>query len=60
MRVCKHYKTVVITSAAISVVAFMTGLVLSFTYDMPAGASVGAVNLVIFIVMAIVGKIKER
>lgn len=60
MRVCKHYKTVVITSAAVSVAAFMTGLMLSFAYDMPAGASVVVVNLAIFIVMSVIGKIKER
>lgn len=60
MRVCKQYKTTVITSAAVSVAAFIAGLLLSFAYDMPAGASVVAVNLVIFIVMAIIGKIKEK
>ncbi len=60
MRICKHYKTVVITSAAVSVAAFCVGLLLSFAYDMPAGASVVAVNLVIFTVMAVIGKIKRR
>ncbi len=56
MRVCKRYRAVTVCAAAISVVSFTVGLLLSFLYDMPAGAAVVAVNLTVFISLAVIGK----
>lgn len=56
MRVCRHYKGVIMMSALISVAAFIVGMLLSFLYDMPAGASVVVVNLVIFLIFSAIGK----
>ena len=60
MRVCKKYNSTVILSAIISVAAFIAGLSLSFLFDMPAGASVVVVNLIIFIAMTLIGKVKIK
>ncbi len=60
MRVCKKYRSVMISAAVISAAAFVAGLALSFFYDMPAGAAVVAVNLVIFLVLALIGWIRKK
>lgn len=57
MRVCRSFKAVVITAAAVSVVCLAAGLVASFTFDTPAGASVVLANLAAFLVFALIGKI---
>ncbi len=59
MRICKHYKCTVIVAAIIAVVAFAAGILLSFAFDVPAGAAVVLTNLVIFLLMSLIGKIKQ-
>ena len=59
MRVCKHYKCTVIVAAAVSVIAFLAGLLLSFAFDIPAGAAVVLTNLAAFLVLSLVGKVKQ-
>lgn len=49
MRVFGSFKGVIITSAVLSVICFFIGIVISFQYNIPAGASVVAVNLAAFI-----------
>ena len=58
MRICKRYKSVVILASIFSVTAFTVGLFISFFYDIPAGASVVIVNLIIFVLMSVLSKIK--
>lgn len=60
MRVCRSFKSVVATSAVVSVVCFFIGLFISFAFSMPAGASVVAVNAVTFAIFAIAGIIKRK
>ncbi len=60
MRVCKRYKSVNCLAAVISVSAFTAGLIISFFYDIPAGASVVIVNLIVFVLMSALSKIKSR
>ncbi|MGN0549603.1 MAG: metal ABC transporter permease [Acutalibacteraceae bacterium] len=60
MRVCNTFKKVVVTSAVISVVCFFAGLFISFVFSMPAGASVVAVNAVMFAIFSLVGMIKRK
>lgn len=59
MRVCKHYKCTVIVAAAVSATAFLAGLLLSFAFDIPAGAAVVLTNLAAFLVLSLVGKVKQ-
>ena len=49
MRTCKKFKSVTICSAAVSVICFFAGVVISYLYDTPTGASVVIVNIVAFL-----------
>lgn len=59
MRVCKHYKCTVIMAAAVSAFSFLSGLLISFTFDIPTGAAVVLTNLAVFLILSIAGKIKK-
>lgn len=58
MRICKKFKSVVICSAFISVICFFIGVVISYLYAMPTGASVVAVNIVVFLIFSAIGFLK--
>lgn len=60
MRVCKSFRGVVCTSAVLSVVCFFFGIVASFAFELPAGASVVAVNAVAFLVFLLVGGVQKK
>jgi len=60
MRVCKSFLSVVISSAVISVVCFFVGIVLSFWHDLPTGASVVGVNLIVFLLLSGVNLLRQR
>ncbi|MCL2856944.1 MAG: metal ABC transporter permease [Oscillospiraceae bacterium] len=59
IRVCKSFLSVVITSAVISVACFFVGIVLSFGYDLPTGASVVGINLVVFLLLSGVNLLRQ-
>ncbi|MDR2542444.1 MAG: metal ABC transporter permease [Treponema sp.] len=48
MRLLKKFKSVTICSAIISIVCFFTGVVVSYIYNTPTGASVVLINIIIF------------
>ncbi|MCL2411664.1 MAG: metal ABC transporter permease [Treponema sp.] len=48
MRVLKKFKSVTVCSAIISVICFFVGIVVSYVYDTPTGASVVLVNIIVF------------
>lgn len=58
MRVCKKFKTVVILSAVISIVCFLFGLITSYLFSTPTGATVVVLNIIVFIILAGLGKLK--
>ena len=58
MRVCKRFFSVVICSAIISLICFMVGMVISYQYATPSGASVVSVNIVIFLVFSVIGRLR--
>ena len=58
MRICKRFLSVVIASAVIGVACFFFGMVFSFQFDLPPGASVVAVNLVLFSIFSGIAFIK--
>lgn len=60
MRIFKSFFSVTICSAVLSVVNFTVGLVCSYAFDIPAGASVVVINLIMFIVFCIVSSVKRR
>lgn len=55
MRVCKSFKSVVITSAIVSIVCFFFGIMVSFVFEFPAGASIVLVNIIVFILFYLLG-----
>ena len=59
MRVFKSFFGVVVSAGVVSVVCFFIGLVLSYVYSIPAGASVVVVNLAMFGVFSIVQFVKQ-
>lgn len=60
MRVCKSFRGVVICSSILSAVAFFFGVMASYIYSTPTGASVVVVNLFAFIIFSAVGFVKDR
>lgn len=57
MRVFKSFKKVVISSGAVSVICFALGMIFSFIFEIPAGASVVAANLIMFVLFWAVSNI---
>lgn len=49
MRVCKRFKSVTICAAVVSALCFFTGVVISYIYALPTGASVVIVNVIAFL-----------
>lgn len=60
MRLCKSYRGVTLCSAALSVICFCIGIVLSFLYDLPTGASIVTVNAVVMIAAVVIEKITTK
>lgn len=60
MHVCKKFLSVVITSAIISLVCFMIGMVFSYEFSTPSGASVVSANIIVFLIFSLIGKIRGR
>lgn len=59
MRIFGSFKGVIITSAILSVICFFIGIVISFQYNIPAGASVVAVNLMAFISASCIATVRK-
>lgn len=60
MRVMRSFKGVILCSALVSVICFFFGMVFSYIYSVPTGASVVAVNLAVFSIFWVTGKIIKR
>lgn len=59
MRVAKTFRKATVLSAIISVICFFAGLTMSFALNLPAGASVVALNAAVFIIMFAAGLISS-
>lgn len=57
MRLCRTYKSVITVSAIVSVACFVSGLIFSYCYAAPTGASIVVVNIIVLILSGIVKKI---
>lgn len=57
MRIFKNFKTVIISSAFISVICFICGVIISYMQSLPTGACIVVTNLVVFILFSIIGRI---
>jgi len=59
MRVFKSFRSVVIGSALLSVICYVIGIVISYVYSTPAGASVVSVNIVAFVLYSFIGLLRR-
>ncbi len=60
MRVFKSFISVTICSAVLAVINFTVGLLASYVFSIPAGASIVVANLAMFILFSIVSGIRKR
>lgn len=60
MRVFNSFKSVIVSSAVISIVCFLIGIFCSYVWGTPTGASIVIVNLLIFLIFLSIGKIAKR
>ena len=56
MQVIKNFKGVVICSAVISVLCALFGILASVLFSTPVGSTIVAADIVVFVVMAVIGK----
>ncbi len=54
MRIFKKFRSVVICAAVVSVVCFMAGLLISYLFATPTGASIVAVNILMFVLFSFI------
>ena len=59
MRFSKSFRSVVLSSALISVICFLAGLVFSVGYEAPTGASIVCVNIYVLMFFTLVSKVKN-
>ena len=60
MRVCRHYRAVILTAVLLSVSSFVLGMTVSFLFATPAGASIVVVDIIFYCIFAALGAIRAR
>ncbi len=60
MRVYRSFKGVVICSSVLSVICFFIGIIISFAFSIPAGASVVVINLAAFGIFSAAGVLMKK
>lgn len=60
MRVCKCFRSVILCSALLSLLCFCLGMLLSYVYATPSGASVVAVNILAFVLCSFAGWLRRH
>ena len=60
MRICRSFRSVTICSAVVSVSCFTAGLIASYFINIPTGAGIVVLNLAVFLLFALAGKILKR
>lgn len=57
MTVAKTYKAVTITSVIISILSLISGIIISYIYSLPTGASIVVINLIIYLMLLFIKKL---
>lgn len=60
MRLFKNFFSVVVSSAILSVFCFFSGIILSYVYATPAGASIVVMNIMLFLIFSIIKFVLEK
>lgn len=56
MRLFQNFRSVMISSAILSVLCFFVGMIASYLFSIPTGASIVLVNLFVYLLAAVVGR----
>jgi zinc transport system permease protein len=59
MRLFKKFRSVTICAAVISILCFFTGVVISYIYATPTGASVVMINIIVFVLFWLIENIRN-
>jgi zinc transport system permease protein len=60
MRLCKTFKSVIICSVFVSVLCFFIGVIISYLYAAPTGASIVGINIIAFCAFSLASMIKNK
>lgn len=60
MRVFKTFKSVIVSSGVISALCFIIGMICSYIFEIPTGASIVAVNFVFFVAVSVIKGFTNR
>lgn len=60
MQIFKNFKSVVVSSVFISIISFTIGLIISYNYATPTGATIVIINLIVFIIFKIISYLRIR
>ena len=58
MKICKSFRSVVVSSSVVSVVCFLMGMILSIMYEAPTGACIVCVNIYLLALLTVIRKIR--
>ena len=56
MKLCRSFRSVILCAALISVVCFLVGMIASYAFETPSGASVVAADLIAFALCSVFGR----
>lgn len=59
-KICKGFKSLVVVSALISVICFILGILISFAFELPTGASIALSNIAVMIAVNIFSPSKQK
>lgn len=60
MRICKRFKTVTIISAIVAILCYTIGVIFSYIFSTPTGASVVAVNVIVLCLFSIISLLTRK
>ena len=60
IKVFKTYKSVMISSVVVSLTSFIIGIITSYMYNLPTGASIVLSNFAFYMIFTVVNKLKEK
>lgn len=60
MRVCRTFKSVVLTSSVLAVINFFIGMISSVILDTPTGATIVIVDIIVFTIYTVIGKFLNK
>jgi zinc transport system permease protein len=59
MRMFKKFRSVTVCSAVISILCYFSGIVISYKYDTPTGASVVLINIIVFVLFWLIENLRN-